>query len=285
MFCVDEVVVFEDGQQPAAREKFNANQYTGYSDPGYFMTHLLSYLECPPHLRKGLFPMHPDLRLAGALPSLDMPHHLRASEWCRYREGVTVVGTNASKKYASMTQVDSGWATDVFVEGEIPLKTRVTLEMPDPNANSNTSAIIAEAVDPNAPREKAGYYWGYQVRSASSISAVFTESPYEQGYDLTVGTSERGLPVEQLRLWPPPDGKEIPRFNHMLVVVGGVAGLEVAVKADEKLQKLNVKTPEALFDFWVNLVPGQGSRTIRTEEAVWLALMGLNGIVKDKGIK
>ena len=71
----------------------------------------------------------------------------------------------------------------------------------------------------------------------------------------------------------------------MLIVLGGVAGLEVAVKADEELQKLNVKTPEALFDFWVNLVPRQGSRTIRTEEAVWLALMGLNGIVKEKGIK
>lgn len=196
-----------------------------------------------------------------------------------------MVGTNASKKYASMTQVDSGWATDVFVEREIPLKTRVTLKMPDTHAKSNTSTIIAEAVGPDAPREKAGYYWGYQVRSASSISAVFTESPFEQGYDLTFGTSERGVPIEHLTSSPPPDSKEVPRFNHMLIIVGGVAGLEVAVKADEKLQNLNVKTPEALFDFWINLVPGQGSRTIRTEEAVWLALMGLNGIVKEKGIK
>ena len=35
---------------------------------------------------------------------------------------------------------------------------------------------------------------------------------------------------------------------------------------------------EKLFDHWVNLLPGQGSRTIRTEEAVWLGLTGLRGL-------
>ena len=34
--------------------------------------------------------MHPDLRLAGALPPLDAPHHMRATEWGMYREGVVV---------------------------------------------------------------------------------------------------------------------------------------------------------------------------------------------------
>ena len=32
--------------------------------------------------------MHPDLRYAGMLPPLDAPHHMRASEWGPYREGV-----------------------------------------------------------------------------------------------------------------------------------------------------------------------------------------------------
>ena len=34
--------------------------------------------------------MHPDLRLAGALPPLDAPHHMRATEWAMYREGVVI---------------------------------------------------------------------------------------------------------------------------------------------------------------------------------------------------
>lgn len=39
---------------------------------------------------RALIPMHPDLRLAGALPPLDAPHHMRATEWAMYREGVVV---------------------------------------------------------------------------------------------------------------------------------------------------------------------------------------------------
>ena len=34
--------------------------------------------------------MHADLRLAGSLPPLDAPHHMRATEWAMYREGVVV---------------------------------------------------------------------------------------------------------------------------------------------------------------------------------------------------
>ena len=32
--------------------------------------------------------MHTDLRLAGTLPPLDAPHHMRATEWAFFREGV-----------------------------------------------------------------------------------------------------------------------------------------------------------------------------------------------------
>lgn len=34
--------------------------------------------------------MHDDLRLAGILPPVDAPHHMRVDEWRRYREGVVV---------------------------------------------------------------------------------------------------------------------------------------------------------------------------------------------------
>ena len=37
---------------------------------------------------RALVPMHTDLRLAGQLPPLDAPHHMRASEWAPFREGV-----------------------------------------------------------------------------------------------------------------------------------------------------------------------------------------------------
>ena len=236
--------------------------------------------------------MHPDLRLAGSLPSLDMPHHLRKEQWCQYREGVTIeeIPRKQNRNTPGILQemhtlVQTGLESSVFVEGPIPANQRITIKFEVGNEEVRGKLIEAEAVDPSAPREEDGYYWGYQVRSAGSLSAVLTESPYEEGYDLTFGTSERGMPVDDLTSPSATKGKVIPEFNHMLIVLGGVAGLEVAVKADEELQKMDVNTPEALFDFWVNLVPGQGSRTIRTEEATWLALMGLKGVVDAKGMK
>jgi predicted SPOUT superfamily RNA methylase MTH1 len=51
------------------------------------------------------------------------------------------------------------------------------------------------------------------------------------------------------------------------------------VKNDAELQKLGVVEAKDVFDRWVNVCPGQGSRTIRTEEAVWIGLMGLRRVV------
>lgn len=301
---MDEVVIFDDGQGKQQKNGYASHQqydsgegsYTGYSDPNRFLMHLLSYLETPPHLRKHLFPMHPDLRTAGALPSLDMPHHLRAYEWCQYREGVTIgagasnggahveeKGKKSKKRKTSInpspetTLVDAGFSQKITVPANIPPNTRLTLKFPNASAPADLQSFeaVAEAVAPSSPREEAGYYWGYTVRSASSLSTIFTESPYDGGYDITIGTSERGSLLASLASPPP----AVSGFRHMLVVFGGVAGLEVAAKADENLAAIGVSRPEELFDLWINLVEGQGSRTIRTEEAVWLGLMGLREMI------
>ncbi|MCJ1319059.1 hypothetical protein MMC15_004392 [Xylographa vitiligo] len=317
VFCVDEVVIFDDGQgsrPPPYHSVSQAHQqnghgdtgYSGYSDPNHFLAHLLSYLETPPHLRMHLFPLHPDLRTAGTLPSLDMPHHLRAHEWCQYREGVTIKDPqrsgkevveeqgkkkkkrkiNGSGEATTTSLVNAGFKTPVSIPAAIPPHTRVTLKFPNttPPMSFQTAELTAEAVAPSAPREEAGYYWGYAVRAASSLSTVFTECAYDGGYDLTVGTSERGVPLSSLAATTSKESP-VPAFKHMLIVFGGVAGLEVAVRADAELVGMGVTQPETLFDHWVDLCPGQGSRTIRTEEAVWLGLMGLREVVLGRGMK
>jgi predicted SPOUT superfamily RNA methylase MTH1 len=62
----------------------------GLGSGAAFLARVLQYMETPQYLRRALIPMHPDLRSAGRLPPLDAPHHLRASEWGRYREGVVL---------------------------------------------------------------------------------------------------------------------------------------------------------------------------------------------------
>lgn len=93
----------------------------------------------------------------------------------------------------------------------------------------------------------------------------FHQVPYDSGYDVTLGTSDRGTNVH-----------EVPSrsysYKHMLIVFGGLQGLESALANDEKL---TVDDPELLFDHYVNVLPRQGSRTIRTEEALLIAMAAL----------
>lgn len=187
--------------------------------------------------------------------------------------------TGGSEKDAGrvVTHVQTGLKQDVHIEGEVAPGSRVTVDLQTKKAPDNGNEPIAgRAVAPSTPREKKGLYWGYSVRDAASLSAVLTECPFDGGYDLSIGTSERGKPVSEISA----DAGTTAGFKHMMIVYGGVAGLEVAVQADEELKKVGVEKPEELFDHWVNLVPGQGSRTIRTEEAVWVGLMGLRGVVE-----
>jgi methyltransferase len=50
-------------------------------------------------MHRALVPIHPDLRLAGLLPPLDAPHHMRASEWRPYREGVVLRSSAAGGSF------------------------------------------------------------------------------------------------------------------------------------------------------------------------------------------
>lgn len=301
VFCVDEIIIFNDGQSQSVKRRptpggrdYTAEDersgYTGFNNPDDFLYHVLSYLETPPHLRKLLFPMHPNLRTAGAMPSLDMPHHMKASEWCVYREGVTV---SSSQRIPSDngTLVECGLPAYARISAPVEPNTRVTVKFAsteEPFMDEQTT-LDAEAVAPDLPREEAGYYWGYACRMASSLSAVFTECPYDGGYDLSLGTSERGVSVAALTGSGTAKAANVAPvsrdWRHMLLVFGGVAGLEVAFRADRELLETGVADVKDVFDYWVNLVPDQGSRTIRTEEAVWLGLMATRSIVTDRSTR
>jgi predicted SPOUT superfamily RNA methylase MTH1 len=125
-------------------------------------------------------------------------------------------------------------------------------------------------VSPAAPREDDGTYWGYTTRLASSIKQALDECPFPGGYDLRIGTSERGNETVESASYSVPA-----QYKHAIIVFGGVAGIEECVDADESI-KLPGSKSHTLFDQWVNICPLQGSRTIRTEEAVMIALAKLS---------
>lgn len=133
--------------------------------------------------------------------------------------------------------------------------------------------LKGRVVSPAAPREEGGLYWGYSIRLAKSLGAVFTECPYKEGYDLAIGTSEKGDNVDSVEM-------DTSNFRHALIVFGGVQGLEASLESDEAL---DIEDPSLLFQYYLNTCPNQGSRTIRTEEAILISLASIRPKLQGMG--
>mmetsp|Transcript_32401 Transcript_32401/g.32701 ORF Transcript_32401/g.32701 Transcript_32401/m.32701 type:complete len:322 (-) Transcript_32401:254-1219(-) len=250
-------------------------------DPQLFFARLLQYAECPQYLRRHFFPMHPDLQYVGVMNPLDAPHHVRAGEESVYREGVVLPELFPKKGEEDLEgshKVNCGiLKKPVVINTRLTPGVRCTVQIP--KAEYGKKNVAGTVVSPDAPREFDGRYWGYQTRLADSLAKIFDECPYEGGYDLKVGTSERGdVSIDDAKFALVKGGKETKgaktSFQHAMIVFGGVAGIEECVDADESLT-LPGKDSRQLFDVWVNTCPYQGSRTIRTEEAVMITLARL----------
>ncbi|XP_056288114.1 putative methyltransferase C9orf114 homolog [Pseudoliparis swirei] len=259
VFCVDEIVVFDEyGEDVTSVE----GEFKGVGKKGHAciqLARILQYLECPQYLRKWFFPKHQDLQYAGLLNPLDSPHHMRMDDESEYREGIVLDRPN---KPGKGSLVNCGMRKDVRIDKQLQSGLRVTVKLNN-TQKQERKLCKGAVVPPHLPRTEGSIYWGYNVRLASCLSAVFTESPYAEGYDLTVGTSEKGSSMDQTTLSP---------FKHLLVVFGGLQGLEASVDTD---QNLEVTDPSVLFDLYLNTCPNQGSRTIRTEESILVTMAGL----------
>ncbi|TYZ60343.1 hypothetical protein PybrP1_011194 [[Pythium] brassicae (nom. inval.)] len=271
IFQVDEIVVFDD-QLGASRLDGGGAVAKRASDCHVFLSRVLQYLETPQYLRRALFPMHSDLSCAGLLNPLDCPHHLRSHEWSVYREGVV---TDRPLKDKEGSHVHVGLQREVVVDKRIQPGIRVTVKI-DEATKDHKKKMMGKLVSSAEPREQLGVYWGYTSRFASSLNNVWQDAPFQGGYDLKIGTSERGtVSVDDA-------GFALPPFRHALVVFGGVAGIEECVNADETIP-VSGEDSHSLFDLWVNTCPSQGSRTIRSEEAVLVSLAALRSHLARSG--
>lgn len=173
-----------------------------------------------------------------------------------FRYSVVNFEIHFEKKYFLFQQ-------DVQIDKLLTPGIRVTVKI---NQYDSSRRILKGCVvSPAAPREEGGLYWGYSIRLAKSLGAVFTECPYKEGYDLAIGTSEKGDNVDSVEM-------DTSNFRHALIVFGGVQGLEASLESDEAL---DIEDPSLLFQYYLNTCPNQGSRTIRTEEAILISLASI----------
>lgn len=221
---VDEIIILRDTH--AAR-----NHHSRTNAVEYFVRNL-EYLETPQYLRKFLFPLSPDLKYAGAINPLDAPHHLRADEDSLYREGVTV---NRPTKPGMGSWVNIGLKQECITDIALDPGTRVTVRI-----DKEKNRLAGSIVSPEEPRER-GTYWGYSVRLADNLTDVINSCPYNEPYDLTIGTSDRGVPHETV---------EWPSFRHAVLYFGGLSGLEEIMEAEE------IHTSQRkYFDYYINVCP------------------------------
>lgn len=88
VFCVDEVIVYDDIGDKLDTKKSKLEDVDGLKvarKSCVQLARILQYLECPQYLRKHFFPIHKDLEFAGLLNPLDAPHHLRQSNNFKFR--------------------------------------------------------------------------------------------------------------------------------------------------------------------------------------------------------
>lgn len=285
VFNVCEIVIFHEfSESPSTDNRIDR------------LVKLFEYAECPQYLRKSIFGIEPDLKYAGMIHPLEAQHHLRTSQIeCPYREGVTTRHVQIQLKGAQKdyTEVNIGLNHPIVIPGSVELHTRVTVKV-DPHDLKKMQATMLQIekpegalVAPVEPVEKINLHWGYYVRKADSLTQALRENIFvpaqKNFYDLIIGTSERGICIDEITFRKDNKSevqeteqskkKQKVEFKHVLVVFGGVKGLEHSATCDKELK--DCIDTSSLFDYWINTCPNQGSTTIRTEEAILITLASL----------
>ena len=226
------------------------------------------------------------------MPPLTLPRHSARDDTPGGRGGVAAPGPGGAPEASGF--VDVGLQRLVEVDHLVEPAVRVTVDLTasGPGYSVPGRHLFGQVVARSAPRDEEGVYWGYDVRVASGLLDAMDSSAEGAKYDLVVGTSDKGD-----ALGAPPGAGDmppfaLPGFRHALIMFGGVAGLEHSASFDDRLSKLSAKggptgtvdpahpSCEDLFDFYVNTCPGQGSRTIRTEEAIPITLANLRPFLR-----
>ena len=101
----------------------------------------------------------------------------------------------------------------------------------------------------------------------NTLEEVTSSCPYEGGYDLLIGTSDKGELLEEY------DFKKHTGFKHACVFFGGLEGIEGML--EEESTMVNAETVRSMFNMYLNTCPDQGTMTIRTEEAILVSLAGI----------
>jgi len=248
IFGVTEIILYP--------EDFNRDQG---ADP-HFCSDILTYIETPQYLRRRLFKLSSTFRFTGILPPLQIPPHNVPSSLTEvkvgdFRDGVIVA------RNGSFVEVDVGLKETVKCQGSYRIGERVTLRMVELGKALRGEIEVSDVSDSRPDVKRI--YWGYRVYKAGSLGKVLKDQPW----DLKIGTSRYGAPVQEVL---PSLSKDVKTSQSTLVAFGSP---KLGLGDILKREKLN---PKDVFDYFVNAAPDQQTATVRTEEAILISLGILN---------
>lgn len=275
VFCVDRIVIYHDPDL----------------DEADFIEKILLYAETPQYLRKHLFPLTDDLRYAGAIPPLRTPHHpvdatIRASK--ASIEGVEAAKGGGGGAGTRVGEIRAGVVVRVHETGswvDIGLERTAFLDVPLHRNERVNVRITSETPLKVVPviRDEITGYWGYSVTKADRLSSALTDALTDASAGVLTG-----VPIDTLT--DAPAGKLLiatsrygePLDIDLLMKVGAECETNDVLIAFGSPHKGILEfmrgegTPISRFDYVINSVPGQGTETIRVEEAVVATLAILN---------
>ena len=228
--------------------------YPDQPDESSLIKLILGYVETPQYLRKYLYKVRPELQFAGTLQPLRTPHHQLESPAVNlqigdFREGVL-------NDQQGVNVVDIGVEKPIRMVGKAPsIGSRVTVKI------TETSPELRCEM---ARKSEIPTYWGYEIQASKKTLSELASSAY---YELTIATSRTGslYASEEERL-----RAKIAEARIILVAFGSPRmGIQEIMNREHK-------RVADCFDFNLNLVPEQGTETVRTEEAIHASLSILN---------
>ncbi|MEW6069245.1 MAG: RNA methyltransferase [Candidatus Thermoplasmatota archaeon] len=207
---------------------------------------LLQYANTPQYLRKYIFKYEKELKQAGALPPLQAPHHPERNEKVEYRYGFVKELT----KKGSL--VDLGLDSPILCAQKLPAKKIALFKL---SSNNEWHPVSKNTV--------TGYF-GYDIEVCTESLTDILKKLRSEG-NVVIGTSKYGIPVE--RIFYELSAK-VKSSDKLAVAFGSYAHGFFSWFSKEDCKKM--------FDLVINVQSTQGTKTIRTEEALFLSLETLD---------
>lgn len=243
IFRVEHVVVYSTGRLTSRHQR----------DPE-LIVRLLRYMNTPQYLRKRAFSRSPMLQFAGTLPPLRTRSHPLAVSIDDLRPRDVRWGIQVRPG-----KVDIGLDRPVDFDSPVDQRRPTLFRIVTTKPKVNIERISPQSVD---------VYLGYEVDRADDLITYLRQSEIRP----RVALSRNGTPFKSIETTLQ---SLVQATGNLIALFGdphhGVS--EILLDGSSSLKDE--------IDLWVNSIPGQGTETVRLEEAILISLGLLNNSIGD----